>query len=165
MTVQRVDPPALTNQAAEMKGQNWHNPAEGSVTQPDALPSTTDAIANLNDNAQSLKDFEEWAKVENQRIAEMLEIAAAAYEKVDNEYGIALDNPERTTAIDAISVPSPQTPPPEIPAPAGTPRLLDASGYSTVIKTQADLSAPDTGVSLKNAVSYTHLTLPTNREV
>ena len=154
MTVQRVDPPALTSQAAEMKGQNWHNPAEGAVVAPDAVPSTAAAIANLNENAQSLKDFEEWAKIENQRIAEMLEIAAAAYQKVDEEYGDALDNPERAAAIDAINVPSPQTPPPEIPGPAGTPQLPDASGYSTVVKTQADLSAPDTGTSLKNAMLY-----------
>lgn len=154
MTVQRVNPPSLTGQATEMKNQNWHNPAEEAVAPPDALPSTNDAIANLNDNAQSLKDFEEWAKVENQRIAEMLEIAAAAYQKVDNEYGNALDNPERLAAIEAISIPSPQTPPPEIPAPASTPRLLDASGYSDVKKTQTDLNAPDAGVTLKNALLY-----------
>ena len=135
-----------------MKGQNWHNPAEDAVVPPDAVPSTNDAIANLNENAQSIKDFEEWAKVENQRIAEMLEIAAAAYQKVDNDYGNAIDNLERAAAIDAIGVPSPQTPPPEIPGPAGTPRPLDASGYSDVMKTQADLAAPDTGASLKNAM-------------
>ena len=154
MTVQRVDPPALTSQAAEMKGQNWHNPAEDAVVPPDAVPSTNDAIANLNENAQSLKEFEEWAKLENQRIAETLEIAAAAYQKVDDHYGNALDNPERAAAIDAISVPSPQTPPPEIPGPASTPRLLDASGYSDVKKTQDELTAPDTGASLKNAMLY-----------
>ena len=72
-----------------MKGQNWHNPAEDAVTPPDALPSTNDAIANLNDNAQSLKEFEQWAEVENRRIAEMLDIAAAAYQKVDDDYGKA----------------------------------------------------------------------------
>lgn len=154
MTVQRVDPPALTRQAAEMKGQTWHNPAEGAVAPPDAVPSTSDAIANLNDNARSLKDFEEWARIENQRIAEMLEIAAAAYQKVDDDYGTALDNPERASAIDAINIPSPQTPPPEIPTPASTPRLLDASAYSDVKKTQAELTAPDAGATLKNALLY-----------
>lgn len=154
MSVQRVNPGSLTSQAAEMKGQNWHNPAEDAVAPPDAVPSTADAIANLNQNAQSLKEFEEWAKVENQRVAEMLEIAAQAYQKVDDEYGIALDNPERAAAVDAISIPSPPTPAPEIPAPAGTPRLLDASGYRNVIQTQIELSAPDTGASLKNAMLY-----------
>jgi len=154
MSVQRVNPGSLTSQAAEMKGQNWHNPAEDPVAPPDAVPSTADAIANLNQNAQSLKEFEEWAKVENQRIAEMLEIAAQAYQKVDDEYGIALDDPERAAAISAITIPSPPTPAPEIPAPAGTPRLLDASGYRNVIQTQIELSAPDTGASLKNAMLY-----------
>ncbi|WP_333889839.1 PPE domain-containing protein [Mycolicibacterium gadium] len=154
MSVQRVNPGSLISQAAEMKGQNWHNPAEDAVAPPDAVPSTVDAIANLNQNARSLKEFEEWAKVENQRIAEMLEIAAQAYQKVDDEYGIALDNPERAAAVDTISIPSPPTPAPEIPSPADTPRLLDASGYRNVIQTQIELSAPDTGASLKNAMLY-----------
>src|SRR5689334_16110242 len=103
-----------------MKAQNWHNPAEDAVAPPDAVPSTNDAIANLNENAQSLKEFERWAEVENQRIAEMLEIAAQAYQKVDDDYGTAIDNPERTTAVDAISVPAPQTQPPEIPGAPST---------------------------------------------
>ena len=108
---------------------------------PDALPSTNDAIANLNDNAQSLKEFEGWAEVENRRIAEMLENAAAAYQKVDDAYGKAIENPERQSAVEAITIPDPQTPPPEIPGPAGTPRLLDAGGYSNVPQTQAELTA------------------------
>jgi hypothetical protein len=154
MTVQRVNPGALRGQAAEMKGQNWHNPAEDAVAPPDAVPSTADAIANLNENAQSLRSFEEWARVENQRIAEMLEIAAQAYQKVDDDYGAALDNPERAAAIDAMGIPDPQTQPPEIPSPAATPRLVDASQYSDVKKTQAALTAPDAGTSLKNAMLY-----------
>ena len=115
-----------------MKGQNWHDPAEDAVAPPDALPSTNDAIANLNANAQSLKEFVRWAEVENQRIAEMLDNAAQAYQKVDDDYGKAIDDPERLSAVEAITIPAPQTPPPEIPSPAGTPRLLDASGYSNV---------------------------------
>lgn len=154
MSVQRVNPGSLTSQAAEMKGQNWHNPAEDPVAPPDAVPSTADAIANLNQNAQSIKEFEEWARVENQRIAEMLEIAAQAYRKVDDAYGIALDDPERAAAVNAIAIPSPPTPGPEIPAPAGTPRILDASGYRNVIQTQIELGAPDAGASLKNAMLY-----------
>ena len=150
--VQRVEPGALTGQATEMKGQNWHNPAEDAVTPPDALPSTSDAIANLNDNARSLKEFERWAEVENQRIAEMLEIAAQAYQKVDDDYGKAIENPERAAAVEAITIPEPPTQPPEIPSPAGTPRLLDASGYSNVNQTQAELTAPDAGTSLKTAM-------------
>jgi hypothetical protein len=150
--VQRVEPGALTNQAAQMKGHNWHNPAEDAVVPPDALPATSAAIANLNDNAQSLREFERWAEVENQRIAEMLDIAAAAYQKIDDDYGRAVENPERVVAVDAITIPDPQTQPPEISSPAGTPRLLDASGYSNVNQTQAELTAPDTGTSLKTAM-------------
>ncbi len=150
--VQRVEPGALRNQATEMRGQNWHNPAEDAVTPPDALPSTTVAIANLNDNAQSLKEFEQWAEVENRRIAEMLDIAAAAYQKVDDDYGRAIENPERVAAVEAITIPDPPTLPPGIPGPPGAPRLLGADGYSNVNQTQAELTAPDTGTSLKTAM-------------
>ena len=87
---------------------------------PDALPSTNDAVANLNANAQSLKEFVRWAEVENQRIAEMLDIAAQAYQKVDDDYGRAIDNPERAGAVEAITIPAPQTLPPESPVPPGT---------------------------------------------
>jgi hypothetical protein len=153
--VQRVEPGALFSHATEMKGQTWHNPAaEDGVAPPDALSSTSDAIANLNDNARSLKEFERWAEVENQRIAEMLEIAAQAYQKVDDDYGTAIDDPERAAAVEAIIIPSPQTPPPEIPGPPSTPRLLDASGYGDVKKTQLQLAAPDSGASLRNAMLY-----------
>ena len=150
--VQRVEPGALRARAAEMKGQNWHNPAEDAVTPPDALPATSDAVANLNDNAQSLKEFEQWAEVENRRIAEMLDIAAAAYQKVDDDYGKAIENAERIAAVEAITIPDPATQPPGIPSPPGAPRLLDAGGYSNVNQTQAELTAPDTGTSLKTAM-------------
>jgi hypothetical protein len=150
--VQRVEPGALSTQATEMKGQYWHNPAEDAVTPPDALPSTRDAIANLNENAQSLKEFEQWAEVENRRIAEMLDIAATAYQKVDDDYGRAIENPERVAAVEAITIPEPPTQPPQIPGVPGTPRLLDAGGYSNVNLTQAELTAPDAGTSLKTAM-------------
>jgi hypothetical protein len=150
--VQRVEPGALRTQATEMKGQNWHNPAEDPVTPPDALPSSGDAIANLNENAQSLKEFEHWAEVENRRIAEMLDIAATAYQKVDDDYGRAIENPERIAAVEAIIIPEPPTQPPQIPGAPSTPRVLDAGGYSNVDQTQAELTAPDAGTSLKTAM-------------
>ena len=122
------------------------------MTPPDALPSTNDAIANLNANAQSLKEFERWAEAENQRMPRCSTIAAQAYQKVDDDYGNALDNPERAAAVEAITIPSPHTQPPEIPGPPSTPRLLDASGYKNVNQTQAELTAPDAGTSLKTAM-------------
>ena len=63
--VQRVDPSALYRQAAEMLAQRWHNPNAEAVMPPDALPSSSAAAANLNDNAKSLLEFQEWAEIEN----------------------------------------------------------------------------------------------------
>ncbi|BBY45045.1 PPE domain-containing protein [Mycolicibacterium celeriflavum] len=150
--IQRVDPVELTRQSAEMKGRNWHNPAAEAVVPPDALPSSAAAVANLNDNAQSLLGFQRWAETENQRIAEMLQIAADAYTEVDETYGRVIEDPERRAAVQAIPVPAPSTPPPDLPTPVGAPQILDAGGYSDVHKTQADLIAGDNGASLKTAL-------------
>lgn len=150
--VQRVDPVELTRASAEMKGQNWHKPAAEAVLPPDALPSSAAAVANLNDNAQSLLGFQRWAEAENQRIAEMLQIAAEAYTEADETYGRVIEDPERRAAVEAIPVPAPATPPPPLPTPVGAPRSLDAGGYSDVHKTQADLIAGDNGASLKTAM-------------
>ncbi|SEH56700.1 hypothetical protein SAMN04489835_1522 [Mycolicibacterium rutilum] len=150
---QRVVPESLERQANEMDdGQAWHNPAAEAVVPPDALPSSSAAVANLNANAQSLLEFQNWAEAENKRIAEMLKIAAGEYRRVDEQYGQALDNPERRAAVEAIAVPAPSTPPAPVPTPVGAQQSLEANGYSDVYQTQADLTSPDDGASLKTAM-------------
>ncbi|OBK76376.1 hypothetical protein [Mycobacterium sp. 1164985.4] len=150
--IQRVEPAELTKQSAEMHGTQWHSPVAEAVVPPDALPSSAAAVANLNANAQSLLEFQRWAETENQRVAEMLQIAADAYTEVDETCGRAIENPNRRAAVDAIAVPAPATPPPALPHPVGTPQPLDAAGYSDVHETQADLVAGDNGASLKMAM-------------
>lgn len=150
--VQRVEPAELTKQSAEMRGAPWHNPVPEAVLPPDALPSSAAAVANLNANAQSLLEFQRWAESENRRIAEMLQIAADAYTRVDEANGRAIDDPARRAAVEAIAVPAPATPPPPLPNPVGAPQRVEAAGYSDVHKTQADLTAGDDGASLKAAM-------------
>lgn len=150
--VQRVEPAELTKQSVEMRGIQWHNPVAEPVVPPDALASSAAAVTNLNANAQSLLEFQQWAEAENQRIAEMLAIAANAYTEVDENCGKVIDDPARRAAVEAITVPAPATPPPTPPNAVGAPRRLDAAGYSDVHKTQADLVAGDNGASLKTAM-------------
>ncbi|WP_260993019.1 PPE domain-containing protein [Mycobacterium deserti] len=150
---QRVNPDSLSSRAGEMRAQNWHNPNAEAVSVPDTLPSTSDAIANINANAEALLGYQRWAEAENNRIAEMLSIAAEAYQKVDTEYGVALENPERQAAVAAIPIPAPSTPAPPMPEPPAAPRALDANGYSDVHKTQSELTAGDQGASLKAAMA------------
>ncbi|MGE2722392.1 PPE domain-containing protein [Mycolicibacterium celeriflavum] len=150
--VQRVEPAELTKQSAEMRGVDWHNPFAHAVAPPDALPSSAAAVANLNANAQSLLEFQRWAETENQRIAEMLQIAADAYIRVDEACGRAIEDPARQAAVEAIAIPAPATPPPAPPHPVGAPQRIDAGGYSDVYGTQADLIAGDDGASLKAAM-------------
>lgn len=146
--VQRVEPSALTSQAAEMMGQYWSTPADPAAP-PDALPSSNSAVANLNANAETLRGYQEWAEAENTRIAEMLEIAAKAYTDVDNAYGKALEDPERQAAVEAIPIPAPSTQLPTLPAAPPSPQLLEAGGYSDVLKTQSDLLSGDQAATLK----------------
>ena len=150
--VQRVDPGALYSQAGDMMAQQWHDPNAEAVKPPDALPSSSAAAANLNDNAKALLEFQEWAEKETRRIAEMLQIAADAYKKVDETYGRVITDPDRRAAVDAIAIPAPATPLPAAPTPVGAPRMLDASGYSDVHKTEEELTSPDDGSSLKAAM-------------
>jgi hypothetical protein len=146
----QVDPADLTAQAGAMKAKDWPGPPDVVYT-PDTLESTAGAIANLNSNAQVLQEYSQWAYAENQRIATMLENAARAYQKVDEQYGRAMENPERQAAVEAIPVEAPPAPPP-LPAPTAVPQLLNASGYSTVPQTDGSLRAGDHGNSLKNAM-------------
>ena len=151
--VQRVEPTALTSQATEMKGQNWHNPAEDAVAPPDALPSTSDAIANLNENAQSLKEFEELGRRSRTGVSPRCSRTRRRPTRRSTTPTARRSRiPNVTPRSRPSPIPDPQTPPPEIPSPAGTPRLLDASGYSNVPQTQADLTAGDNGTSLKTAM-------------
>ncbi|ODQ96042.1 PPE domain-containing protein [Mycolicibacterium holsaticum] len=146
----RVNPAVLKAQAAAMRQLTWSPPAVQPIP-PDALGLAKDAVDNLNEIARVLGDYQTWAEAENQRIAEMLDNAAAAYERVDEAYQGKLDDPARQAAIEDIALPAPSTALPALPSGPGAPRQPSAAGYRDVKRAHGDLSAGDHGASLHTA--------------
>jgi hypothetical protein len=142
-----VVPESLGAVAAAIESRTWHT-ADLDATPPDALPFTADAIANLNDSAHTLAQYQKLAEAENHRLAERFTYAVAAYRTIDGQYGQALDDQDRRHAIDAITLPAPSRPLPPIPVGPAAPRSLDASAYSDVERTHLLLAGGDEGASL-----------------
>jgi ESX-1 secreted protein B PE domain len=140
----------LNGLATGMESNPWFSPSVD-VVAPDDLQLAKNAAANLNENARRLEQYQKWAEAENRRTAEMLRIAAKAYEDVDKKYADKFDDPGRQAEIDAIAVPVPSTPMPPLPEEPPAMQPLSADDYSDVNQTQQLLSAGDHGASLNVA--------------
>lgn len=142
----RVDPANLRAHATMLTGVPWPKLGELQVIAADAVPLAGDAASNLNDNARTLHEFQAAAETENERVAEMLNLAAAAYQKVDDDYKGKLDESNRLAAVDAITVPVPSTPMPTIPDNVGLLTVLSAD-YADVETTHGQLNNAEGGAS------------------
>jgi hypothetical protein len=149
--VQRVDPEDLRNKANMMKNSPWKNPFTEPVAPPDQLPSTLAAIENLNTNARTLADFQEWGQAEKNRLADMLIGAADEYERVDREFGMNIEDPDRQAAVAAIANPEPGGPETPLPDESPPQKRVDASGYSPVPTTEEQFNAGAGTASLEAA--------------
>lgn len=137
----------LDRLATGMEGNPWFSPSVH-VVAPDELQVAKSAAANLNENARLLERYQKWAEAENRRTAEMLRIAAKAYDDIDERYADNFDDPARSAELEAVSVPVPATPMPTLPDGSAGMRPLTAGDYSDVNTTQRLLSGGDHGVSL-----------------
>jgi hypothetical protein len=137
----------LNGLATGMESNPWFSPSV-QVVAPDDLRVARSAAVNLNENARVLEQYQKWAEAENKRTAEMLRIAATAYEDVDAKYGDRFDAPGRQADIEAITVPVPSTPMPALPDGPPAMQPLSAGDYSDVNQTQQLLTAGDQGASL-----------------
>src|SRR5262245_13173172 len=120
----QVEPDVLDNLARGRRDNMQWPKNYVQVVAPDGLPLAGEAAANLNENAQLLEKYVQWAQAENNRISDMLETAAKAYRQVDDTYGRKMDNPERQSAIDNIAIPVPSNPMPALPGPPSIPKSL-----------------------------------------
>jgi hypothetical protein len=145
MQQQRVEPQTLRNQAQSMTFPWLDLPAE--AQRPDRLTATIAAVENLNANASALQGYWQYAETENQNIMDSFRGAADAYEKVDQQYGTAIDNPERAAAVEQITLPGPTNPLPPLPE-APSFGAVEPGSYSDVETTQQLLSEGDGGASL-----------------
>lgn len=147
----RVDPVELDILAKQRHGAQWPT-VDAQVHKLDSLPNTQAAVENLNANARTLTEYQNMARLQNQKLEEMLTITAGAYRRVDTEYAGKIDDGSRERAVDAISVPAPSTQVPPVPDfPPFAP--ISSGGYSDVEQTQRALLDGDHGASLQTAAA------------
>ncbi|WP_422743182.1 PPE domain-containing protein [Mycobacterium sp. WMMD1722] len=146
MSGQRVDPQTLRAQAESMTFPWVQLPAQ--AQRPDRLTATIAAVANVNANAEALGRYWSYAETENANIMGALRSAADAYQQVDEQYGVAIDNPDRAAAVDRITIADNSIPLPPVPeSPAFEP--VAAGSYSDVESTQQLFAEGDGGASLQ----------------
>jgi hypothetical protein len=124
--------------AGAMRAVFWYQP-DAQATPPDQLPLAVTATANLNDNAAELQQYQKLAEAQGHRLGEMLDSAAKAYDEVDEKYKTTLDDPQRHAMVEGITLAPPTTPLPPVPDAPPAPKTPDASGYSNIEQTHAQL--------------------------
>ncbi|OBB57684.1 hypothetical protein A5757_19915 [Mycobacterium sp. 852013-51886_SCH5428379] len=146
MTEQRVDPQTLRTQADAMTFPFVKLQSE--AQRPDRLTATIAAVENLNKNAAALSQYWSYAETENANIMGSLRSAADAYQNVDEEYGVAIDNPDRAAAVGRITIPDNSVPLPAVPDDPAFGAVAPGS-YADVETTQQLLAEGDDGASLQ----------------
>ena len=153
----RVDPDDLRAKAGQIEAILWgNNPVEIPTVPADALNTSQTAVDNLNQNAKTLADYQEYGKKQGQRLAESLRLVADAYATVDQN---ASENISNTIAGGSPTPPAPVTPRANtVPAPTAPPPLpiqrgMTAENYMEVKSAQGALMSGDQAASLQAAAT------------
>ena len=153
----RVDPNDLRRKAGQIEAISWgNNPVEVPAVPADALSTARTAVDNLNMNARSLAEYQEYGKKQGRRLAETLRLVAVAYETVDQN---AMDNINNTIPGEAPAPPAPVTPgantvaAPIAPQPLPTQRGMPTDEYLDVEAAQSSLLNGDQAASLQTAAA------------
>ncbi|AFM14907.1 PPE family protein [Mycolicibacterium chubuense NBB4] len=152
----RVDPDDLNRKAGQIEAISWgDNPVEMPTVPADGLGTARTAVENLNQNAKTLTDFQEYGKKQGQRLAETLRSVAAAYRTVDQN---AMDNINKTIPGETPAPPAPVIPAANaIPAPTPPQPLPTQRGmtdeYMDVKQAQGSLLGGDQAASLQAAAA------------
>ena len=153
----QVDPTDLNGKATQIRGLSWSaQTAQPALISPDALVLSSVAITNLNVNAESLWAFQEYGRVEGDRLAQTLDNVAAAYAEVDQASGESVGDtmgvPGGAPAAGSVmpkGVDIPPLPhPPNMPIPKG---IEAADPMWDPLETQQALDAGDDAASLRAA--------------
>lgn len=155
----QVEPEDLTGKAAQIRGMSWSSmAAQPALISPDALVLSSVAITNLSVNAESMWAYQEYGKVEGQRLAQTLDNVAAAYAEVDQasgeSIGATMDVPGGPPGGGAVYPKGVDIPP--LPHPAAMPipkGILAPDPMWDPLETQQALDAGDDGASLRAAAT------------
>ena len=153
----RVDPEDLRAKAAQIEAVSWGtNPVQVPAVPADALNTAQTAVDNLNANAETLAEHQEYGKKQGQRLAETLRLVASAYATVDHN---AMENINTTIPGAAPAPPAPVTPgantvpAPTAPQPLPTRRSMQSGDYMEVMAAQDALLNGDQAASLQAAAT------------
>lgn len=155
----QVDPADLKGKAAQIRGLSWSSQtAQPALISPDALVISSVAITNLATNAESLWAYQEFGRLEGERLAQTLDNVAAAYNQVDQQSGEDIGStfdtpagaPSGTVFPKGVDLPAPPHPP-KMPIPKG--QLLSEQGFMDPQSAQTALDAGDDGASLRAAAA------------
>lgn len=153
----RVEPEDLRAKAAQIEAISWGtNPVQVPAVPADALTTAQTAVDNLNANAKTLAEHQEYGKKQGQRLAETLRLVASAYETVDHN---AMENINNTIPGAAPAPPAPVTPgtntvpAPTAPQPLPIQRGMASGDYMEVMAAQGALLTGDQAASLQAAAT------------
>lgn len=151
----RVDPDDLRAKAAQIEAISWgENPVQVLTVPADALGTAQTAVDNLNNNAKTLAEYQEYGKKQGQRLAESLRLVADAYATVDQN---AMENINNTIPGATPAPPAPVTPrgntlpAPTAPQPLPMQRGMETGDYMEVKIAQGSLLNGDQAASLQAA--------------
>lgn len=153
----RVDPDDLRAKAAQIEAISWSgNPAGVPAVPADGLETALTAVRNLNQNATTLAEYQEYGKKQGQRLAETLRLVADAYEIADQNAMDSINNsmPGQIPPPPAPVLPgSNTTPAPTPPLPNPTPKGIVTEPYLEVKVAQGSLMGGDQAASLQAAAT------------
>ncbi|MBB2988940.1 hypothetical protein FHR72_000397 [Mycolicibacterium iranicum] len=154
----QVEPSDLTGKATQIRGLTFASMgAQPALISPDALIISSVAITNLSANAENLWAFQEYGRVEGQRLAQTLDNVAAAYSEVDQMAGqdigstMGVPGGPGSGSVMPKGVDIPALPhPPKMPIPKGQ---LPPDPMLDPVQTQTALDAGDDAASLRAAAT------------
>ncbi len=155
----RVEPSDLTAKANQIRGLTFASAqAQPPLISADALIIASVAVTNIAQNAENLWAYQEFGRLEGQRLAQTLDNVAAAYSQIDQQSGEGIGStfdvpggaPGGPVMPKSVDLPAPPHPP-KMPIPKG--QLASEQGFMDPQSAQAALEGGDDGASLRAAAT------------
>ncbi|MEH3139480.1 MAG: PPE domain-containing protein [Mycobacterium kyogaense] len=155
----RVQPSDLTAKANQIRGLTFASAqAQPPLISADALIIASVAVTNIAQNAENLWAYQEYGRLEGQRLAQTLDNVAGAYIQIDQQSGEGIGStfdvpggaPGGPVIPKTTDIPAPPRPP-KMPIPKG--QLASEQGFMDPQSAQTALDAGDDAASLRAAAT------------